>query len=244
MRPALAAAATLVAVAFACSTFERWITRADRRTRRHELAWSFSLVLFAVASGALWWGASAGWTEVSFRVFFLFGAILNVPFLALGTVYLLAGRRVGDVTALALGLLGGFAVGVLTVAPLHGSLGETQLPKGSEVFGVLPRVLAAVASGLGALVVIGGALWSLRRLRGRREAGPRPVVANVLIALGTLILGASGTLNARFGAMNAFSVTLVVGISVLFAGFLVATSAGSTPSEPDARPWMAATRHR
>src|SRR4051794_10435715 len=36
---ALAAAATLLALAFALSTFERWL---DRR-RRHELAWTISL---------------------------------------------------------------------------------------------------------------------------------------------------------------------------------------------------------
>ena len=57
----------------------------------------------------------------------------------------------------------------------------------------------------------------------------RLALGNVLIAAGTLVLSASGTLNARLGAQTAFAVTLVIGISVLFAGFLVATSASPGP---------------
>jgi hypothetical protein len=61
------------------------------------------------------------------------------------------------------------------------------------------------------------------------------VWSNGLIALGTLILGASGTLNSVFGAMTAFAVTLLVGISVIFAGFLVATSSGRGTRGADER---------
>ena len=49
-------------------------------------------------------------------------------------------------------------------------------------------------------------------------------IGNILIAMGTLILSASGTLAGRLGKDRAFAVTLLIGICVLFAGFLVATS--------------------
>jgi hypothetical protein len=49
--------------------------------------------------------------------------------------------------------------------------------------------------------------------------------ANVLIATGTLVTGASGLLNSVLGAMEAFAVTLVAGITIIFAGFLVAAAA-------------------
>jgi hypothetical protein len=224
---ALAAAATLLALAFALSTFERWL---DRR-RRHELAWTISLLMFAAGSAALWVGAAKGFDPVSFRAFYLFGAVLNVPWLALGTVYLLAGRKAGDWTAAGIALVSAFAFGVVAVAPLRGAVVADDLPKGSDLFGPLPRILAAVASGGAALVLIGGALWSAwRLLRGRRAGGAvrsappsRLVLGNVLIAIGTLVLSASGTLNARLGAETAFAITLTVGIAVLFVGFLVAT---------------------
>ncbi len=216
---ALAAAAGLVALAFALCTLERWL---DRR-KPHELAWTIALAMFTLGAGALWLGASNGWSGATFRVFYLFGAILNVPFLALGTIYLLGGRRRGDAWAVGIALAGAFAVGVVSVAPLEGPVPAHRLPQGSEVFGPLPRVLAAVASGAGAMVVLGGAVWSAWRLRSRQSARPgsaRLAAANAVIALGTLVLGASGLLNSVLGQMEGFAVTLTVGITLLFVGFL------------------------
>ena len=221
VQSALAAAATLVSLAFAFSTFERWLSG----RRRHELAWSVSLAMFSAGSLALWAGAAAGWDGPTFRLFFLFGAVLNVPFLALGTVYLLAGQRTGDRWAVGLALAGAFAAGVVLSAPLTGPIPTEELPQGSEVFGPLPRVLAAVASGGGAVVLFGGAAWSAWRVRKGRGPG-RIAVGNVLIAAGTLVLSAGGLLNSVVDEMTGFALTLVVGILVVFAGFLVASAPG------------------
>jgi hypothetical protein len=49
----------------------------------------------------------------------------------------------------------------------------------------------------------------------------------VLVAVGAAVLSASGSLAGRLGADTSFAVTLTVGISVLFAGFLVASSGAS-----------------
>jgi hypothetical protein len=225
MQRALAAAATLVSLAFALSTLERWLVR----RRRHELAWTAALAMFAAGSAALWYGASAGWGAPAFRLFYLFGAVLNVPFLALGTVYLLAGQRRGDRWAAAVSLAGAFAAGVVLSAPLTAAIPAHELPRGSEVFGPIPRVLAAVASAGGALVIFGGAAWSAWRVR-RRRGPTRLAVGNGLIALGTLVLSAGGLLNSVLDEMTGFAVTLVAGVAVLFAGFLVASG-----GPPDAR---------
>jgi len=214
---ALASAAALVALAFALSAFERWLAK----RRRHELAWSIALLLFSLAAAALGVGVGVGWSEPVFRVFYFFGAVANVPFLALGTVYLLAGSGRGDRWAAGVALAVAFAGGVVAVAPLrHPVPSGVLVPQGSDVFGVLPRVFAAVFSGGGALVVFGGAAWSAVRFRKGRM-----VVANVLIAAGTAILSASGLLNSVADAMTGFVITLVAGISVLFVGFLVASAA-------------------
>ena len=221
MNAALAAAATLVASAFALSTLDRWL----RRRRPHDLAWTVSLALFALGAGALWWAESVGWGLGAFRVFYLAGAILNVPWLALGTVHLLAdrlpfGEGFADRVRGWLILISGFAVGVVLFAPTRAAVSGDELPTGKDVFGVAPRVLAAVGSGLAALIIIAGAVWSVWR---PRRSGRRLLIGNVLIAVGTVILSASGTLAGRLGKDRAFAVTLLLGICVLFAGFLVAT---------------------
>ena len=236
MNAALAVAATLVAVGFALSTLDRWL----RRRRPHDLAWSVSLALFALGAGALWWAQTAGWSLGSFRVFYLAGAVLNVPWLALGTVYLLAGRAIGDRLRWWLVLFSGFSAGTVLFAPTRAGVAGKELPTGKDVFGVAPRVLAAAGSGVAAVVIVSGALWSVYRLSRRREparSGVRRgasspgqlVVGNLLIAAGTLVLSASGTLAGRLGKDRAFSVTLLVGIVVLFAGFLVASTMRRQP---------------
>lgn len=227
LHTALASAAALVALAFSMCTFERWLAR----HRPHELAWSVSLALFSLASAALAAGAALGWGPVAFRLFYLFGAIVNVPFLALGTVYLLGSRPRADRCAVGVVVFSAFAAGVVAVAPFTASLPRNELARGSEVFGPLPRILAASASGLGALVVVAGAVWSAAKVRRARV-----VTANVLIALGTLITGASGLLNSVLDEMTGFAVALVAGITVLFAGFLVATTGPRrAPTPPPAR---------
>ena len=210
---ALAAVATVVAVAFACCLVERWLVR----RRPHEAAWAAALVLFALGAGALWLGAGRGWDGPTFRAFYAFGAIANVPFLALGSVYLLARERTARWTGVVVLLGCVFALGVVAAAPFTAPVPPGELPQGSDVFGPLPRVLAAVASGGGAAVVFATAAWSAVRRRGRLAAG------NALIALGTVALSLSGLLNSALGEMEAFAVTLAAGVTILFAGFLVAT---------------------
>ncbi len=236
MHEALAATATLLSVAFAMFTYERWLGR----HRRHELVWTIALVMFALGSFGLWLGAALGWSEWSFKVFFLFGAILNVPFLALGTVYLLGGQRRGDVATAVVSLLGAFAAGIVVATPLTHPIGGSTLPQGSAVFGLGPRIAAGVGSGVAATVIFVGAIWSaVRLLAGRRRSrsadaptipAGRLAAANLVIAGGTLILSAGGILNSTVDAMNAFSVSLVVGIAVIFAGFLLASSPAPAPS--------------
>ena len=237
LEAALAATATLVAAAFAASTLERWLVR----RRPHELAWTIALVMFTLASAALWLAEAKGWSSATFRTFYLFGAILDVPWLALGTIYLLAGRTgrgsVADGIRWGLVIFSGFAAGVMVTTPLRAAVPSRELPEGRALFEPLPRILAAVGSGVAALVVIGGALWSAWHLW-RDDAFARPSAAevsprrlalgNVVIALGTLVLSASGTLAGRLGKDTAFALSLVAGVSVLFCGFLIAT-----PPRPD-----------
>jgi len=221
----LAFLATAVATLFAQATLVRF-TR-DRRPQ--DLAWTVSLGLFALASAALATGVSTGWDNGTFRVFFLLGAVLTVPWLALGTVYLLAGRERGRRVQWGLVFFSGLATGVLLTAPIDGPIHGNAIPVGSDVFGVFPRVLAAVGSGVGAIVIIAGALWSAWRFaRSRTTPGNgRRAAANLLIALGTLVLSSGGLIQGFAGKDEAFVISLASGIAVIYAGFLVAAGASA-----------------
>jgi hypothetical protein len=240
---ALGAVATLVSTAFCLATLERW--RANRRP--HELAWTLSLAMFALASLAYFSAGAVGWNELNFRVFYLFGAILNVPYLALGTVYLLGGVALGDRVTPVLHLTAAFCAGVVLTAPISGSLDVPGIPAGREVFGAGPRIMAAVGSGVGATVLIVGALWSaarLLRLRVRPGRGGAPTIpagrlalTNLMIAAGSIVLAAGGSLFGTGDAMVDFGIWLATGVTLLFCGFLVSNPGGATRRRPQLSPY-------
>ncbi len=242
---ALAIGAMLTASAFSGLVLERyWLKR-----RPQDLAWSISLALFALGAASLAWGSATGWNSPSFRVYYACGAIVNVPFLAAGQLYLLVKRRTADRIFRAVCLLGMFAFGLVFAEPFRSALPTEGIPQGKLVFGPGPRILAAVGSGVSALVVfIGTILGAVSLFKARRAlkaqrpnstapnplptdtphvADPLPirrVVGLGLLSLGVAILSLSGTLNARFGEMRAFSITLVLGVVTLFAGFVLSSS--------------------
>ncbi|MEX0663179.1 MAG: hypothetical protein WD598_00240 [Acidimicrobiia bacterium] len=236
----LAFLATAVAALFAEAAFVRWL----QRRSPHLSAWAVALGLFALASGLLALGTSNGWNRGTFRVFYLFGAVLNVPWLALGSVALLLGSDVARRVRWFLVFFSGLAAGVLLSAPMDPVHG-TAIPVGKDVFDAGPRVLAAVGSGVGATAIIVGAVWSAgRAARHRRGSGEgRLALANALVALGTLVLSGGGLVQGIVGHDEAFTLTLAVGIGVIYAGFVTTQSlpAGrepllrSTPQAPSRR---------
>jgi len=219
--------ATAVATVFAQATLVRW----TRDRRAHQLAWTVALAMYALASAALATGASTGWDAGTFRAFYLLGAILNVPWLALGTVHLLAGERVGRAARAALLLFTGLAAGVMLSTPLHGAIPAAGIPKGRDHLDALPRALAGVGSGVGAIVVIAGALWSAGRfVRSRRAGAGRLAAGNALIALGVLVAASGGLLQGVVGADEGFAIATAVAIAIIYSGFLVTSSAASARS--------------
>ena len=224
---ALAFVATVVSSLFAQAMLVRY-TGTHRPEYR---AWAISLALFALASVALVTGTSTGWDRGTFRAFFLLGAVVNVPWLALGTVFLLCSLKTARRAQWAVVSFSMFAAGVVLSAPM-GPVHGTAIPQGSEVFGALPRVLAAVGSGVAATVIFVGAIASAVRFA--RDPGVpdrgRLAAANGLIALGTLVLSSGGLVQGILGHDEAFALSLAVGVTIIYAGFVLAS--GSVRESP------------
>ncbi len=131
MSALIALSAALVAAGFAASLAGRF----RKRGGAHNLFWAISLAMFALASAALAFGLGAGWSSAVFGIYYLFGAILNVPFLGLGQVYLLWPDRVSYVVAvgvLAFSLAA--TVTVLTAPMTNPPKGSGFIPAGREVY--------------------------------------------------------------------------------------------------------------
>lgn len=185
-------------------------------------AWTAGLLIFAAAAACQAVGERIGFGPALFRAFYLFGGVLGVIWLSMGTVFLLAPPRVARVAAAVLGVVTvALAVdaafvpvdaGRLSSAP--GVLGEA-LARGS-----LLQLAAVVLNIAGTLVLVGGSAWSAVRLF-RTRAGADRVICNVLLTAGALVI-AAGFSAAKLagGDLDGLGVYEAIGITVMFAGFL------------------------
>lgn len=201
MEALLAFAAALLALRLAGGLLARW-----RLRRRPELAaWAASLGAYALASAALAWGGAWGWSEASFRVYYLAGGLLTAPLLGLGSL-LLVGVRAAIPIAL---VYCGLAVGVAIAEPLT-AISGTTIPDASEHLDFFPvRMLAVLANSAGTLAVVGVALKTVRR----RPIGNSLILAGVAVAaVGTALLGLGEAQTA---------VSIAVAAALFYGGFIL-----------------------
>ena len=212
--------AAFVAAAFTVMLVRQFLVRRGQA----QLLWAIAMAMFSAASAAVTIGVASGWTSTLFAVYWAFGAVLTVPFLAGGEVVLLFRRRwVLWTTWLVLVFSVAFTFSVLQQAVFDPSALAERLPSGKEVFGAgtgahrLPQIFSYTAY----FILVGGALWSAWRMRGRPELKDR-FIGTLLIVFGSTIV-AGGAAFAAGGLVTGFVLTLVVGISLMFWGFLRAS---------------------
>src|SRR4051794_21683801 len=134
-----------------------------RRRERPEpglLAWAGALAAFAAGSGAIAWGAAAGWSDPAFRVYYLFGGLLAAALLGAGSLLRIGVRGVGPAALVYVGL----AVGVAIAAPLTENVTGSSIPEAQAYLSLFPaRILAILANSLGTLAAVGVALRGIRQ---------------------------------------------------------------------------------
>jgi len=209
----------------------RLAVRTRRRLRPHEAVWAVALAMYAVASFAMFFGVVGGWSVVEFRLYWLFGAVLNVPYLFAGEVYLLSRRRAVGHTVLALlVVLSAVAAFVVARAPVSTNELAQALPLGRKAFGKdgTPNLLAQLYSIPAYFLLLFGLVWSAWQMRSTPSLRPR-AVGVFEIAVGATIVAIGSGIGAAFHVVPLFSVSLAMGVAVMFAGFL-ATSAPARAS--------------
>lgn len=205
--------AAVVALAFAAQLVRQYLGR----RRPHALAWGLALALFGLASAMVSVGVTGGWNPAVFGTYWIAGALLNVPLLAVGQLMLLDPRRsvlywtvagLAAVWSIAFTFLASFDTSVLSAAT------QAQvIPRGAEVLdGQTAYALARPFSYTFAIVVV-GSIWSA--VRARRWSV-------LLIALGVTIAAAASAF-IRVGQGEWFSVLLAAGVGVMYLGFLAAS---------------------
>ena len=223
MNIAIPLATSVVSLVFALTVLDQYLGR----RRAYQLVWTVGLLLYATASllHMLW--VSGVEVEAIFRFWYFIGAMLVAAYLGMGSIYLHAPRRVAHgvlVVLLVLTVVAGLlALGVplqADVALMEGQAPASIVP-GTESERFYPTyvgILTIFLNVAGSLALVGSAAYSAIVFARRKAPGYR-VVSTALIAAGAFISAAGGTLE-RFNVPEPHALALLVGVVVIYGGFL------------------------
>jgi hypothetical protein len=133
MNAFLPALTAILAFVFALALLDQW----RERRRAYQLVWAIGMFFYALAAACEALAAAGGWTETTYRLWFLAGGVWTVGWLGLGTAFLLGRTRFGYGFALCL-----FFAGLFTF------LTPRRAPTEYADVGILPLVYFLVAFAL------------------------------------------------------------------------------------------------
>jgi hypothetical protein len=217
----LAAVLSLIAAVFILDQYRE-------RPKPYKLLWTLGLLFYGIAAGAAFAGEVGHWTVPDYKTWYYFGGVLTAAYLGLGSLYLLAPRRVA-LAAVSVAVVISVYVGlrVLTLqanAATTAQLARLSTPAVTNVkqFSIMPpdvRSLAVIMNIVGAVLLFGGAAWSAWSFYRRRAAGYR-VVSMVLLALGAVFPSFLTGLQA-LGYSSGAALGEFLGAACILSGLLV-----------------------
>ena len=217
MSIAIPLATSVVSLVFALTVLDQYL----ERRRAYQLVWTVGLLLYFLASFMQFIREAFEISEPVFRTWYFTGAMLVPAYLGMGTMYLIARRKVAHGLMIALGVatvVGGVLVFTLSLENDLATPGADELLTGRGYIPVGIRLMAVALNILGTIAFVGGALYSAWVFWRQRILGHR-FVSMTLIAIGGLTSAAGGALEG-LGLPEPHALALLVGVVVIYVGFL------------------------
>lgn len=209
--PLIAAA---VGGAFAAAVGRQYLNR----RKPYQAIWALALAMFAAAALFETAGQAAGWSDATYKGYYLFGGVLNVGWLGLGSLLLLTSARPGRYAIGVMALIS--IVGLVLVIAAHTDSALLRAPVPARGAIDVPAVLPLVTNLGGSLLLIGGAAWSA--WKAARGGAPRNRVVGLgILAAGAFIVAGGHSYAQTRGVYVAQPLSEALGIVAMFTGYLV-----------------------
>jgi len=202
----------IVSLVFALAVLDQYFGR----RQPYQLVWAIGLLMYCASTAAEFWTEAYGLNLTAYRLWYFFGAICVAAYLGMGTLYLLARRRVAHIVMGVLGAATIYALVAVFTAPVEigglASLSGEAMPR-------YVRLSTPFLNGFGTVALVGGALYSAWYFWRRRVLRYR-ILSNVLIAVGAILPALGGTWIRVESSFQALYVLELAGIVIIFLGFL------------------------
>jgi hypothetical protein len=196
------------------------------RRKPYQAIWAVALAMFAAAAFFETAGQAVGWSDPTYKGYYLFGGLLNVGWLGLGSLLLLTSPRAGRVVTIVMVLISVVALVALLMSHTDHNLLKAQVPARGAID--VPAILPLVTNLGGSLLLIGGAAWSAWRSARAGAPGNR-VVGLAVLAAGAFIVAGGHSYAQTKGVYAAQPLSEALGIVAMFVGYLVIESRNRVP---------------
>jgi hypothetical protein len=191
------------------------------RRKPYQATWAVALAMFAAAALFETAGEAFGWSDATYKGYYLFGGVLNVGWLGLGSLLLLIPPRAGRIATISMVVVSIVALVSVLVAHTDSQLLRAQVPARGAID--VPALLPLVTNLGGSLLLIGGAAWSA--WKAARAGAPRNrVVGLAVLAAGAFIVAGGHSYAQTKGVYAAQPISEALGIVAMFVGYLVVES--------------------
>ncbi len=226
---------TLVTFAFAAAVYIRYL----RRHGPHLLMWTIGLLFFGL--GTLTEVLLAfSFSGLVLKLWYLSGAMLTAAWLGQGSVHLLVRKR-GVAWALTgiLAVISLAAAALVLSAPLTPAASSFHVtePISSQYKDILTRsgmtiALTIILNIYGTLTLVGGAVYSAI-IFFRKHVLVNRMIGNIMIAIGAMAPALAGSF-VKMGLVDALYLSELVGVVLMYIGFIQATTLPAREASPAA----------
>ncbi len=205
---------TIISAFFAYFILKRYN---GKTSSKHLLWWGLGVITYGIGTLLESYNTLFGWNLIVFKLWYIFGALLGGGPLAIGTIYLLFGKKAGNFSVMLLVTAVSITSVFVILSPIKYDLVDTAIFN-SKVLGWQDiRKVSPFINSLAALFLIGGAFYSafkylkIPNLRNR-------FTGNLLIAVGAILPGIGGYYS-RLGFTEVLYAGEFVGIILIWFGY-------------------------
>ena len=159
-----------------------------------------------------------GWSAINFKYWYITGALLGGFPLAQGSVYLLMNRKFADYSARFFILFIIVASICVILSPLSIHPDFDGKLSGSVLTWKWVQNFSPLINSYAFIFLVGGAMYSAFKYY--KSGKEKRFIGNTYIALGGLLPGIGGTFT-RMGYVNVLYVTELIGLILIFIGYIM-----------------------
>lgn len=203
---------TIISAAFAWVILERYRLKPQSY---HLLWWGIGIVTYGVGTLIESLVTLFGWQAALFKAWYIAGALLGGAPLAIGTIYLLFGKRAGHIAVVLLLSVVGVTSIFVVLSPVQ--MESVKMLSGKSLAWQSIRRVSPFINSLAALFLIGGAIYSAIRFFSYPESR-RVSIGNIFIAIGAILPGIGG-IGSRMGHTELLYIGEFIGVILIWIGY-------------------------